>query len=132
MAAGLKYLHDLDIIHGNLKAVGRPCSLGHLSLILRLNQENVLVDKAGVACVCDFGICKIMDVCDSAIHTTAAYAAPESSVPPEAAPGKHSPRSTKMSDIYAFAVVAVEACTCHAIVHSFIDVAFHRSCRPTG
>ncbi|KAJ7841478.1 kinase-like domain-containing protein [Mycena olivaceomarginata] len=89
VAAGLKYLHDLDIIHGNLKA------------------ENVLVDKAGVACICDFGICKIMNVYDSAIHTTAVYAAPESSALPEAAPGKHSPQPTKMSDIYAFAVVAI-------------------------
>ncbi|KAJ7343057.1 kinase-like domain-containing protein [Mycena albidolilacea] len=65
VAAGLKYLHDLDIIHGNPKA------------------ENVLVDKAGVPCICDFGICKIMDVCDSAIYTTAVYAAPESSIPPD-------------------------------------------------
>ncbi|KAJ6523719.1 kinase-like domain-containing protein [Mycena capillaripes] len=43
VASGLKFLHDNDIVHGDLKV------------------QNVLVDKRGVPCICDFGISKILN-----------------------------------------------------------------------
>ncbi|KAJ7314810.1 kinase-like domain-containing protein [Mycena albidolilacea] len=90
VATGLKYLHDLDLVHGNLKA------------------QNVLVDKRGVACISEFGIFKILDECDLLSHPPTGHMAPELSRSHD--DHKHiSP--TKMSDMYSFALVALEILT---------------------
>ncbi|KAJ7790298.1 hypothetical protein B0H14DRAFT_2396564, partial [Mycena olivaceomarginata] len=41
VASGLQFLHDNQVVHGDLK-------------------QNVLVNKRGVPCICDFGISKIL------------------------------------------------------------------------
>ncbi|KAJ7028226.1 kinase-like domain-containing protein [Mycena alexandri] len=96
-AAGVKYLHDLDIVHGNLVT------------------ENVLVDKRGVPCIVDFGLFKIFDACDVPIPETTGHMAPEVSVPLEPVQGPITEYKTfaptKMSDMYSFALVAVEILT---------------------
>ncbi|KAJ7817424.1 kinase-like domain-containing protein, partial [Mycena leptocephala] len=43
VAYGLEYLHRHEIVHGDLKV------------------HNVLVDKHGTPCICDFGISKIVN-----------------------------------------------------------------------
>ncbi|KAJ7840712.1 kinase-like domain-containing protein [Mycena olivaceomarginata] len=90
VAAGLKYLHDLDVIHGSLKA------------------ENVLIDKRGVACIGDFGIFNIIGAPDYSIPTRAVHMAPELA---QRTSMEHDSGPTKMSDMYSFAVVAVEILT---------------------
>ncbi|KAJ7863015.1 kinase-like domain-containing protein [Mycena leptocephala] len=98
VAAGVKYLHDLDIVHGNLKA------------------ENVLIDKGGVATIGDFGMFNIMDVRDFPIPSRTMHMTPElSAVLPKSGhrtETEHTPSSpTKMSDIYSFAFVILEILT---------------------
>ncbi|KAJ7314820.1 kinase-like domain-containing protein [Mycena albidolilacea] len=92
-AAGLKYLHDLDIVHGDL------------------TPENILVDKRGVACIADFGMFKIMDFFDFSLRSAAIYTAPELSALLELPCRKiagHAPEPTKMSDVYSLGLLTVE------------------------
>ncbi|KAJ6492273.1 kinase-like domain-containing protein [Mycena sanguinolenta] len=93
-ASGLKYLHDNGIVHGDLK------------------PENILIDKDRVACICDFGISRILDVkgfTTSNRAGTILYMAPELSiVSGEYTTGEQStPRTTFSSDMWAFGLVAL-------------------------
>ncbi|KAF8192271.1 kinase-like domain-containing protein [Mycena galopus ATCC 62051] len=99
VASGLQFLHENQIIHGDLKV------------------QNVLVDKKGNPCICDFGISKIVDrrgFTTSSVGTPQ-YMAPELflvvdrqdeklGIPPP-------PRTTKNSDIYSFGLLVLEILT---------------------
>ncbi|KAJ7730618.1 kinase-like domain-containing protein [Mycena maculata] len=96
VASGLKFPHDNDIVHGDLKV------------------ENVLVDKRGVPCICDFGISKIL-------HRRG-YTTLSVGTVPHMAPelflviGRDNtsgelPSTTKRSDVYSFALLALEILT---------------------
>ncbi|KAJ7195656.1 TKL/TKL-ccin protein kinase [Mycena pura] len=97
VAAGLQYLHSHDIVHGDLKV------------------HNVLVDKRGVPCICDFGISKILNRLGftTASVGTAPYMAPELFFVVDGAPqeGTSSPSTTKSSDVYSFALLVLEIMT---------------------
>ncbi|KAJ7932966.1 kinase-like domain-containing protein [Mycena leptocephala] len=83
VAAGLVFLHANNIIHGDLKV------------------QNVLVDKRGAPCICDFGISKIINrkgFTTSSVGT-APYMAPELF------------STTKASDVYSFALLVLEILT---------------------
>lgn len=56
-ARGLLYLHSKDIVHGDLKAVSTlvPNSFPHFNFA----QANILIDNAGTAVLCDFGLSRI-------------------------------------------------------------------------
>ncbi|KAJ7193916.1 kinase-like domain-containing protein [Mycena pura] len=100
VASGLQFLHENQIIHGDLKV------------------QNVLVDKKGNPCICDFGISKIVDPGRRGSMTssvgTPQYMAPElflvvdredqKQIPPP-------PRTTKNSDIYSFGLLVLEILT---------------------
>ncbi|KAJ6514758.1 kinase-like domain-containing protein [Mycena vulgaris] len=96
VALGLQFLHANNIVHGDLKV------------------QNVLVDKRGSPCICDFGISKIINrqgFTTSSVGT-APYMAPElffviDRTTQEAA----SPSTTKGSDVYSFALLVVEILT---------------------
>ncbi|KAF8214644.1 kinase-like domain-containing protein, partial [Mycena galopus ATCC 62051] len=96
VASGLKFLHDNDIVHGDLKV------------------QNVLVDKRGVPCICDFGISKILGRRGYTTVSvgTVPYMAPELFL----VFGRDNtsgelPRTTKQSDVYSFALLALEILT---------------------
>ncbi|KAJ7666113.1 kinase-like domain-containing protein [Mycena polygramma] len=96
VASGLQYLHAHDIVHGDLKV------------------QNVLVDKRGVPCICDFGISKIIN--DQGFTTasvgTAPYMAPELFFVVDGATQEDaSPSTTKSSDVYSFALLVLEILT---------------------
>jgi len=94
-ADGLSYLHFNDVIHGDLKG------------------GNILFDSAGVPRIADFGISSITfnPVSNNASTPfngfSLRWAAPEILE----APNDESRRPTKMSDVYAFGMVAIETFT---------------------
>ncbi|KAJ6474160.1 kinase-like domain-containing protein [Mycena sanguinolenta] len=91
VAAGLEFLHSQNIIHGDIK------------------RENVLVDKRCVPCICDFGISRILDCTGFTTRTvgTYSYMAPELFFLLDGSNNEPS-RTTKSSDIYSFALLALE------------------------
>ncbi|KAF7336056.1 Glycoside hydrolase family 76 protein [Mycena sanguinolenta] len=96
VASGLQYLHENDIVHGDLKV------------------QNVLVDKRGAPCICDFGISKIINRRGFTTFTngTAPYMAPELFFVIDAkSQDSASPSTTKQSDVYSFALLALEILT---------------------
>ncbi|KAJ7157590.1 kinase-like domain-containing protein, partial [Mycena crocata] len=96
VASGLEFLHDNEIIHGDLKV------------------HNVLIDKQGIPCICDFGISKIINrggFTTSSVGT-APYMAPELFFVIDGAEKQESsPCTTKSSDIYSFALLILEMLT---------------------
>ncbi|EMD36772.1 hypothetical protein CERSUDRAFT_95042 [Gelatoporia subvermispora B] len=99
-ARGLRYLHNLGVIHADLKA------------------QNIVVDEDGVACLCDFGISTLTQNIE--LYTTPTgspgagtlrWKAPElmeESLDPQ---GTTHPRHTLGSDIYAFGMTMWEMFT---------------------
>ncbi|KAJ7935350.1 kinase-like domain-containing protein [Mycena leptocephala] len=92
VASGLEYLHAKDIVHGDVKV------------------SNVLVDKGGIPSICDFGISKILD--RSGFTTsrvgTCPYMAPELFIVISSEGNPEMPSTTKSSDVYSFALLALE------------------------
>ncbi|KAJ7896897.1 kinase-like domain-containing protein [Mycena leptocephala] len=97
VASGLEYLHRHEIVHGDLKV------------------HNVLVDKNGTPCICDFGISKVVNsqgFTTSSVGTVP-YMAPELFVVlPETGNEMISSASTSMnSDVYSFGLLVLEILT---------------------
>ncbi|KAJ7616884.1 kinase-like domain-containing protein [Mycena rosella] len=99
VACGLKFLHDNGIVHGDLKVA------------------NVLVDKRGVACICDFGISRIAGRPGFTTRSqgTTPYKAPELLADPKSS-------TTIQSDIYSFALLVLEILTADTLKGRFPDV----------
>ncbi|KAJ7508901.1 kinase-like domain-containing protein [Mycena galericulata] len=96
VASGLKYLHENDIVHEDLK------------------PQNVLIDKREVACVCDFGISQIINREGVTTRSTASstYIAPELLIlvhPLTSNPIY--PKPTAKSDVYSFGLLSLEILT---------------------
>ncbi|KAF7305750.1 TKL/TKL-ccin protein kinase [Mycena chlorophos] len=85
VATGLTYLHGRDMVHGDLKV------------------QNVLVNAAGCAVICDFGLSKVLDARGFTTNAvgTVAILAPELFT-------HDSPHTTKATDVYAFGLLALE------------------------
>jgi serine/threonine protein kinase len=106
---GLQYLHRLKVIHGDLKPVRAisqsfpPSSTSH--------QKNVLVDKDGVAKLCDLGLVRLVDwegsrglTTTSPYTGTALYKAPELFI----SLVNRIPVATFEGDIYAIGCILLE------------------------
>ncbi|KAJ7040829.1 kinase-like domain-containing protein [Mycena alexandri] len=95
VALGLAYLHGKDVVHGDLK------------------PQNVLIDEDGTPKICDFGISKIMNhrgfTTDSV--GTSRYMAPELLFAVDLSKERS---TTKSSDIYSFALLALQILTSEA------------------
>ncbi|KIM20542.1 hypothetical protein M408DRAFT_81867, partial [Serendipita vermifera MAFF 305830] len=90
---GLQYLHNLKIIHGDLK------------------PSNVLVDDIGAARLCDFGLVRLADWDGPAgMTTTSPYTGTERYKPPELFISKENrrPVATFEGDIYSLGCVILE------------------------
>ncbi|KAJ7312554.1 kinase-like domain-containing protein [Mycena albidolilacea] len=99
VASGLQFLHENNIVHGDLKV------------------QNVLVSKHGVPCISDFGISKIVSRRGFTTSNvgTAPYMAPELFfVIDGSEAGPHvssSPSTTTNSDVYSYALLVLEILT---------------------
>ncbi|KAJ3509913.1 hypothetical protein NLJ89_g4966 [Agrocybe chaxingu] len=99
VAAGLSYLHEKDIVHGDLKGA------------------NILVTDTGSACLCDFGLSSIAENAmstsahfetgnDNTCQGTVRWQAPEL-----LDPYVDDPRKSTETDVYAFGCVCYEIYT---------------------
>jgi len=98
IARGLRYLHRLAIVHGDLKSM------------------NILIDEDHKACISDFGLSRVTNSVDALMATSTdgnggsmRWMAPEL-LRPELA-FRTEARTTRESDVYALAMVMLEAFT---------------------
>ncbi|KAF7369924.1 TKL/TKL-ccin protein kinase [Mycena sanguinolenta] len=120
VAAGLEYLHRHEIVHGDLKV------------------HNVLIDKHGAPCICDFGISKIMNLqgFTTASTGTTPYMAPELFVVLSDMSSETFDRSsmTTSSDIYSFGLLVLEIVTTKPPKHRpnrpILTATAHNNLRP--
>ena len=114
---GLSYLHDNDVVHGDLKGViGVSFSfIESFRLTYHLSQPNVLIDGKGSPRLSDFGLCSITTNIDSINASTPhqgctiRYCAPELlDVGITVKDAKRKP--TNKSDVYSLSMVIVEVC----------------------
>jgi len=106
VAKGLSYIHGQEMIHGDLKGA------------------NVLVDKAGNACLADFGLLTIIsdpsNIFSSSSHAqggTARWMGPELIDPQRF--GLKDSRPTKSSDCYALGMVTYEVISGNPPFHQY-------------
>jgi serine/threonine protein kinase len=119
--AGLEYLHEYDIIHGDLKGVSPwTCRKVETDIDDRY-QANILIDSECCARLADFGLVVINDetTTKSAVGSrgtkgTTRYMAPELMLPEEFGfTGKflkHLPSTS--TDIYAIGMTILEVSVC--------------------
>ncbi|KAJ7029669.1 kinase-like domain-containing protein [Mycena alexandri] len=97
VTSGLHYLHENDVVHGDLK------------------PQNVLVDSNGIPCICDFGFAKIITHPGFTTLSvgTVPYIAPELFLVLDDAENTDVslPRTTKYTDVYSFALLVLEILT---------------------
>jgi serine/threonine protein kinase len=136
VAKGLKYLHSLDIPHGNLKGVSRLAdpfggiptaalaALGSLSFQLRdravlipWRQANVVIDREGRARLTEYGLAPInFEPSFAAVAEIPGACGTSRWLAPEFMGDTHNGTDTPAmescpADVFAFAMVAVEVFT---------------------
>jgi serine/threonine protein kinase len=120
---GLTYMHSLDVVHGDMKAVGYQPPRVTRRELNSLRQSNVLVDSEGRARLTDFGLATALHATRTSTTTGGAgslrWMAPELLDPEKYdIPEPDANRPTKESDVYALAItiwevsgVGLRACT---------------------
>ncbi|KAF8163093.1 TKL/TKL-ccin protein kinase [Crassisporium funariophilum] len=92
-AKGLEYLHARKIIHGNMKCA------------------NILVSRKGVACICDFGMSKLIEeVTEKSASATLTTGGSARWLAPELIEGKVA-SPTMEADVYSYAMAILELLT---------------------
>jgi len=114
---GLCYLHENEVVHGDLKGViGVSHSfIESFQLTYHLSQSNILIDAKGNPHISDFGLSSVMKDVDSINASTShqgctiRYCAPELlDVRNAVKDAKRKP--TNKSDVYCLSMVIVEVC----------------------
>lgn len=110
IACGLEYLHFMNVVHGDLRAVS-PCST--FIKIKQLNsarkQANIMIDNKQQPVIADFGLTFVID---HGAFTTNKIAGPARWTAPEILdpPGEHEdvPPYSHASDVFAFGMTMIE------------------------
>ena len=105
VAKGLCYLHSRNVIHGDLKGV-RSCSTSRFTTALTHVQLNILVDDSGHARLADFGFATVTQNLDSVQSAQSHRGHTVQWAAPEILDGR---RHSKEADVFAFAMVMIEA-----------------------
>ena len=109
---GLDYLHQNDVVHGDLKSVRE----GHDLVFLQLTcdpQPNILVDQGGCPRLSDFGLWSVTENIDSVNVSnpnhgyTVRYCAPEL-LDTDGIVNVEKKKPTHKSDVYSLSMVIVE------------------------
>jgi serine/threonine protein kinase len=68
---GLQYIHQLNVVHGDIKSVRRGSGHSFIDLLdlICIAQANILVDAKLTARLTDFGIAKILYLSPTAATT---------------------------------------------------------------
>lgn len=124
---GVAYLHELSIVHGDLKGVSLTFST-RLPPCRQVKQANVLVDNTGSARVADFGLMSMCNLSTNLLSETVfssggtlSWMSPELLDPPRF--GSNG-RPTCESDCYALGMVIYEV---SLQVHSLLLEVLHSS-----
>ena len=104
VAEGLSYLHQCNVIHGDLKGVSDHVS--RWLTVLTPRKSNILVDAAGHARVADFGLATVTQDLDSIRNASDDRGGGVRWIAPEILSdrGTHS----KEADVFSFAMVTIE------------------------
>ncbi|OCH95257.1 kinase-like protein [Obba rivulosa] len=93
-AKGLEYLHQKEVVHGNVRCA------------------NILVNAQGKACICDFGMAKaIEDITENPASATLTKAGSARWLAPELIENEEVTSPTQATDIYSFAMAMLECYT---------------------
>jgi len=133
VASGLKYMHDLRVVHGDLKGV-RFSLKRNVSILTspRPTKANILINEDRRACIADFGLSTITGVAahpapwasrtslvsiDTLMSFTGGgtrrWMSPELLDPERfGMPESEDNRPTRQSDCYALGMVIYEASVC--------------------
>lgn len=105
VANGLRYLHRIEQIHGNIRGVSSHRTKTRAHVVLNTRQANVLIGSENPprACLTDFGLNAIMFDVFSMSKASVNWTAPEIF-----APGERDFRPTFASDIYALGMLIYE------------------------
>lgn len=110
MAAGMSYLHNHCVTHGDLKGVSILLTPSN-SILTTNTQSNILVTESKRACLADFGFSSVMD--SQGLKTASLSSAlPGGGTGRFQAPELIDPQfegsRSQASDIYAFGLVCYE------------------------
>ncbi|KAG8779317.1 hypothetical protein FRC12_024417 [Ceratobasidium sp. 428] len=107
---GVAYLHEYDIIHGNIKSVSPGIEVNEGYLAEPGTQKNVLISQDGVAQLIDFGNSRLRKYTlqftefSGSFGLSSRWAAPELFKDPRAEPSKE-------ADVYALGMTFLETIT---------------------
>jgi serine/threonine protein kinase len=104
VAEGLVYLHSLQIIHGDIKEVGKhDIQVMYILLSDLYNaQENILIDQQGHVHLADFGLAIAGEATEGRMSTTLSNSGTIRFMSPQRFQGA---RRCKADDVYAFGCV---------------------------
>ena len=112
VTSAVTYLHNLKIVHGDLKGV-RPVPSRPLPFYLQTKQANILVNDKGSALLADFGLMDMTDLSTFLSETAGSRGGTYPWMSPElldpAGYGSNG-RPTRESDRYALGMVIYEVC----------------------
>ncbi|KIJ27057.1 hypothetical protein M422DRAFT_191487, partial [Sphaerobolus stellatus SS14] len=103
IAKGISYLHENNIIQGNIRGIYHKCRT-FANTLLKIIKINILVSKDGTPCITDFGLSRILKETISGLKTSNFTGCTRWMVPELF----HEYKITKESDVWAFGMTILE------------------------